>query len=129
MNGIVRLTENFTLQEFACKDGSPVPDKYMANVAMLAENLQVLRDALGEPLHINSAYRTPSYNAKVGGEVNSQHLIGKAADLTCKSKTPRQLHALIEKMIKAGAMRQGGLGLYKGFVHYDIRGERARWKG
>jgi len=24
-------------------------------------------------------------------------------------------------------MTEGGIGIYKGFVHYDIRGTKARW--
>ena len=128
-NGIRRLTANFTLQEFACSDGSPVPDKYIVNVEELARNLQIIRDAIGAPLHINSAYRTPSHNARVGGAADSQHLKAKAADITTKNMTPKQLYDLIERLTKAGTLRQGGRGLYKGFVHFDIRGERARWKG
>ena len=33
----------------------------------------------------------------------------------------------IEKLIKEGKMKQGGIGIYKGFIHYDIRGTKARW--
>lgn len=123
-----KLTENFNLEEFACKDGSPVPPAYFADVRILAEALQVIRDAIKEPLHINSAYRTPSYNKKVGGEPNSQHLVAKAADLTCKGRTPLQLHGLIQRLIKAKKIPEGGLGRYPGFTHYDIRGVKARWQ-
>jgi uncharacterized protein YcbK (DUF882 family) len=123
----MQLTENFDLEEFACKDGTPVPTHLMANVRLLAYNLQVLRDYLGEPVHVNSGYRTPPYNAKVGGKKKSQHLLAKAADITVKSKTPKQLYAIIEKLISQGKMKQGGLGLYPGFVHYDVRPVKARW--
>lgn len=123
----MQLTTNFNLLEFACKDGTPVPLNLIPKTQELANNLQVLRDYLGEPIHINSAYRTPSYNKRIGGAKDSQHPKGTAADITCKSKTPKQLHAIIEKLIKDGKMKQGGLGLYPGFVHYDIRGTKARW--
>lgn len=122
-----QLTENFNINEFACKDGTPVPDNLECNVIVLAQNLQILRDELGEPLKILSGYRTPAYNKKVGGKPASQHLKAAAADLSCKSKTPKQVHALIEKLIAEKKMKQGGLGLYPGFVHYDIRGSKARW--
>jgi hypothetical protein len=39
-----KLTENFSLSEFRCKDGTDVPDEYMDNVRELAENLQALRE-------------------------------------------------------------------------------------
>jgi uncharacterized protein YcbK (DUF882 family) len=50
-----------------------------------------------------------------------------AGDLTTKSKTPKQLAAIIEKLIAEKKMKQGGLGIYPGFVHYDVRGTKARW--
>lgn len=121
------LTTNFNLAEFACKDGTPVPNDLTPNVELLAKNLQVLRDHLGEPIHINSGYRSPAHNAKVGGKKNSYHMKAMAADITCKSKTPKQLAAVIEKLIAAKKMKQGGLGIYPGFLHYDVRGSRARW--
>lgn len=123
----MQLTKNFDLAEFACKDGTPVPVTMIPTVQELANNLQVIRDTIGEGLHINSAYRTPAYNKKIGGAKDSQHPKGRAADLTCKSKTPKQLHAIILKLIKEGKIKQGGVGLYPGFVHYDIRGTEARW--
>ena len=43
--------------------------------------LQPLRDAWGEPLHINSGYRCPKLNAAVGGVSTSQHTKGEAADI------------------------------------------------
>lgn len=123
----MKLSENFNLIEFACKDGTQVPEKYLCNVQELAHNLQVLRDYLGEPVRLNSGYRTPSYNKKVGGKPASKHLIAQAADITVKSKTPKQLVAIIEKLISQGKMKQGGIGVYPGFVHYDVRGTKSRW--
>ena len=121
------LTNNFDITEFSCNDGTPVPNELLPNVKKLAEQLQILRDELNEPIHINSAYRHKEYNKKIGGEKNSQHLLAKAADITVKSKTPKQLAALIEKMINEGKLKFGGMGIYPGFVHVDIRNQKARW--
>lgn len=123
----MKLTKNFSLAEFNCHDGTPVPLNLLDNVVELAQNLQVLRNFLDEPIHINSGYRSPAYNKRIGGVKESQHLMGKASDITVKSKTPRQLAAVIEKLIKEGKMSQGGIGVYPGFVHYDIRKTKARW--
>lgn len=123
----MQLTENFTRQEFDCRDGTEIPCNLLPNVTKLATQLQVLRDYLGESIHVNSGYRTPAYNKRVGGKSASQHLQAKAADITCKSKTPKQLAAVIEKLITAGKLKFGGVGLYPGFVHVDIRAGRARW--
>lgn len=122
-----QLTENFILPEFACNDGTAVPVNLLPNVKELAENLQILRNNLGESIRVNSGYRTPAYNKKIGGVPDSQHLQGKAADIVVKSKTPKELAAVIEQLIASGTMKQGGIGIYPGFVHYDIRGSKARW--
>jgi uncharacterized protein YcbK (DUF882 family) len=121
------MTKNFSVHEFNCKDGTPVPEELFPNVETLAQQLQVIRDCIGEPLQILSGYRSPAHNAKVGGKKNSYHMKAMAADLTCKSLTPKKLHALIETLIANKKIKQGGLGLYPGFVHYDIRGVKARW--
>jgi uncharacterized protein YcbK (DUF882 family) len=122
-----QLTRNFRLSEFRCNDGTDVPSHYWNNVKQLADNLQVLRDHFGASISITSGYRTPSHNAKVGGKSASQHLLAKAADIKVSGKTPSQVAAAIESLIASGKMLQGGLGRYSSFVHYDVRGYKARW--
>lgn len=122
----MKLTKNFNLEEFRCNDGTDVPAHLMINVRKLAIELQKLRDELGEPIHLNSGYRSPSWNKKVGGKPGSYHMKAMAADITVKSKSPKELKKVIEKMIKDGKLHDGGIGLYPGFVHYDI-GPSRRW--
>ena len=126
-NNKIKLTDNFTLKSFACKNGIWVPREYMENVKELAGNLQVLREFINVPVYVNSGYRTEDYNKKIGGSKNSQHLYAKAADIRTKRIYPTCLYIIIEGLIRTGKMKQGGLGLYKSFVHYDIRGTKARW--
>ena len=121
------MTKNFKRREFDCKCGCEMPLEVYANVIKLAGQLQTLRDYTGRPIKINSAYRCPKHNAKVGGSKTSQHLLGKAADITIQSLKPIEVFAIIEDLIDFGVMLQGGLGLYDTFVHYDIRKTRARW--
>ena len=124
----VQLTKNFNSKEFDCKDGTKVPEKFMNNLQKLANNLQVLRNELGVAVTVTgSGYRTKSHNKAVGGATNSQHLTASAGDINAKGHNPKQLYDKIEILIASGKMVQGGLGLYKGFVHYDIRGYKARW--
>lgn len=123
----MELTKNFKLSEFGCKDGTPVPPHLYDNVQELATNLQVLRDHIGIPLHINSAFRTESYNSKVGGSPKSQHKLAKAADLRTDKHTPKQLAKIILQLIEEGKMCEGGVGTYPSFVHYDVRKTKARW--
>jgi len=123
----MRLTKNFNLSEFDCKDGSEMPSELLANVLELAENLQVLRDFVGVPIKINSSYRSLSHNANIGGSKSSQHLFAKAADIVIESKSPEQVANIIKVLISEGKMKQGGIGVYNTFTHYDIRGHKARW--
>lgn len=127
MPGQGQLTKDFHIREFKCKDGTQVPAELIPNVQELANNLQVLRDYIDEPVHLNSGYRSDAYNKKVGGSPNSQHKKAKAGDLVTKSYTPKQLAAIIKKLIKQGKMKQGGVGIYPSFTHYDTRGTEARW--
>ncbi|GAA3623273.1 hypothetical protein GCM10022397_06230 [Flavivirga jejuensis] len=53
----MRLTTNFSKMEFDSRDGAVMPDSIIKNIKELAKNLQVVRDYLGEPIHINSGYR------------------------------------------------------------------------
>lgn len=123
----MNLTPHFTLAEFRCKDGTDVPEALRLNVAQLADNLQALRDALGKPLRIVSGYRTPDYNAKCGGAKSSLHLTAQAADVSCAGVSSAELYALILRLIREGVIKQGGVGAYDNWVHYDIRGRAARW--
>lgn len=123
----MRLTNNFSKMEFESRDGALMSNRVLQNIQELAENLQKVRNLLGEPIHINSGYRSPSHNAAIGGVSDSQHLEGKAADISMKNFTAKDLALIFERMIKNGELKQGGVGLYNGFVHYDIRGQRARW--
>jgi uncharacterized protein YcbK (DUF882 family) len=123
----MRITENFSLSEFDCKDGSELPIALLPNVLDLADNLQVLRDYLGVPISINSAYRSLEHNRKIKGSTKSQHLLAKAADIVVESKSPDEVANIIKYLISEGKMIQGGLKAYDTFTHYDIRGYKARW--
>ena len=124
---MAKLTENFSLEEFKCKDGSDIPNDVLKNISELAKNLQVLRNEIKKSITINSGYRSPSYNKRIGGVKNSQHVLGKASDLSVSGMTPKELGNVIEKLITQGKMKQGGIGVYPTFTHYDIRGVKARW--
>lgn len=125
------FTAHFVLKEFDCKDSAKTraPEALRGNIQKLMEQLEVLRTDLGVPITVTSGYRTVAYNKSVGGAAQSQHLCGMAADIKVKDHTPTQVKAAIERLIKAGKMKEGGVGLYNTFVHYDIRGTKARWSG
>jgi len=123
------MTKNFSKEEFDCSDGSEMNIAIYHNMVKVANQLQILRNYIGKPITVNSAYRSQEYNASIGGAKNSQHIMGRAADIVVKGMSPLAVHTTIELLIEKGDMLQGGLGLYDSFVHYDIRGTKARWDG
>lgn len=125
----MKLTQNFNLSEFDCNDGSKTPKEVVLRLQKLAIQLQVLRDYLDRPIKVNSGYRSISHNSKIGGVKGSQHTLGNAADIVIEGYTSEEVAYHLEKLIQAGAILQGGIGVYNTFVHYDIgfNGKRRRW--
>lgn len=137
---MMQLTPHFWLSEFAsnvrelcekgCKGPTPVPARYRRNVERLVAELEVLRAELGgRPITVISGYRTPAHNRHSDGVSHSQHLVAKAADIRVRGVAPRKVAETIRRLIREGRMRQGGVGQYRTFTHYDIRGTAARWSG
>ncbi|MFM2162257.1 MAG: hypothetical protein RLZZ383_1769 [Pseudomonadota bacterium] len=123
-----QLSANFAVGEFASHDGAPTPQEVQANLRELAAQLEVLKAELGgAAVSIMSGYRSPAHNREVGGATNSEHMQGRAADIKVAGFTPRQVADTIERLIREGRMKQGGLGRYASFTHYDTRGTAARW--
>jgi uncharacterized protein YcbK (DUF882 family) len=107
-----------------------------------------------DTLHVMSAYRTPYYNHAIGDVLYSMHQWGSAADVFIDKAGRNQmddlnhdgridvadakyLYDVIEQMLAEPAFLklQGGMGFYPGttahppFVHVDVRGTKARWRG
>jgi uncharacterized protein YcbK (DUF882 family) len=123
----MKITNNFNLQEFDSKCGREMPSQVITNIIELAKNLQVLRDEVKKSIQITSGYRSPEHNAKVKGAKNSQHITGMAADIKVAGMTPKQVAEVIERLIAEKKMKEGGIGIYKTWLHYDIRNTKARW--
>ena len=120
-DGNKNLAANFKVREFACKDGSdPI---FVA--PELVEILQKIRTHFGRAVTINSAYRTASYNKKVGGATYSQHCYGMAADIKVKGIAPKTVAAYAETLMP----NKGGIGIYSTFTHIDVREVKSRWNG
>jgi len=114
-----KLSRNFSADEFECHCGKCRETIIDSD---LIDGLQIVRDKIGMPVVVVSGYRCHAHNKKVGGVKNSQHLIGRAADIMVYSKTPHRVAKLCQHF--------KGVGVYPklGFVHCDVRaGKRARW--
>tara|TARA_B110000037_G_scaffold176912_1_gene202117 strand:- start:6 stop:398 length:393 start_codon:yes stop_codon:yes gene_type:complete len=126
----MKLTHNFSKSEFECKSGEEMPLDVLENVKLLAIQLQKIREYVGKPIRINSAYRSEAHNKAIGGVKTSQHILGKAADITIDTFTPDEVVSIIENMLTnemLGGFYIGGLGSYNTFTHIDIRDKKARW--
>lgn len=120
-NGNEKLSANFKVKEFACKDGSdPI---FVA--PELVEILQKIRSHFGKAVTINSAYRTANYNKKVGGATYSQHCYGTAADIRVNGVPPKKVAEYAETLMPS----RGGIGIYSTFTHIDVREVKSRWNG
>lgn len=117
-DGETKLNAYFKVREFACHDGS---DTVLIDDA-LVQLLRYIRTYFGKPVTINSGYRTVAYNKKVGGVSNSQHTLGKAADIVVQDVPPRAVASYLESLFPLH-----GIGLYPSFVHVDTRGNKSYW--
>lgn len=128
----MQITEHFNREEFDCHDGTPYPKEWIEpRLKPLCEALEIIRKKLSNsPLHVISGYRTSAYNSKIPGAAkDSQHVQGKAADIVSREFSPQTVYQAVELCIKEKLIPEGGVGVYPSFVHYDIRGKKARWFG
>ena len=117
----------FNTADFNSHDGTPMPPQVFGNILVLIDNLNVLRTELGVPITISSGYRSKKQNKISGGKQHSQHLLGTAADIKAKGRTPAEVLATINRLKDEGKMMRGGYRAYTNFVHYDIRGNDITW--
>lgn len=114
-DGEMQIAKNFKVKEFRCKDGS---DKILVDTNFVANKLQKIRDHFGAPITINSAYRTESYNKKVGGAKSSYHMKGQAFDIVVSGHTPLEVARFAQSIGITGIIQ------YNTFVHVDSRPTR-----
>lgn len=100
---------SFTPEEIACRGTG----RLVVHAAVM-DKLQHLRTLVGKPMILNSAYRSPEHNKRVGGEPNSYHMAKRthagepvmAFDISMANHEP---YDFIAKAKKAG---------FRGFGHY-----------
>ena len=80
------LSPHFSLGEMTKSSSHPevynIPShEAIANLKRVCSWLEVLRERYGKPIIINSGYRSPQLNKKIGGVPTSNHLTGYAVDI------------------------------------------------
>ena len=101
---------NFSPAEIACRGTG----KLLINTDAM-DKLQALRDRLGKPLIVRSAYRSPEHNRAVSGATRSKHMEATAFDIAMANHDPVAFEAA------ARAVGFLGFGFYprSGFMHVD----------
>ncbi len=109
--------KNFSPAEIACRGTGQLK----LHPAAL-DTLQALRDRLGKPLIVRSAYRSPEHNRAVGGARRSKHMIGTAFDIAMTNHDPASFEAAAREV---GFL---GFGYYprSNFMHVDL-GPARQW--
>lgn len=113
-----KVGQHFKVKEFACKDGSQVVfiDDHLVSI------LDILRNQVGKPVHINSGYRTPTRNKAVGGAKYSYHMRGMAADIRVNGISAKEIANKLNKIIPD----ECGIIVYSTWVHIDTREKKYR---
>ena len=138
MANIIRVSKNFALSEMTKSataerlgvDNSP-STIHLVNLTHLAIHiLQPVRDQFGV-ITINSGYRSPALNAKVGGAKTSQHCNGQAADFESFSTPNPDLAKWIANNLEFDQLIlefYDGKDPNSGWVHcsYNLMGNRKK---
>ena len=107
------MSPHFKASEFQSKDKS----EEVLICYELLDILEKIREHFDRPVIINSGYRTPKWNEKVGGASNSYHCKGMAADIVVKEYTSKEVADYANKIMG----NSGGIIRYTNFTHIDVR--------
>lgn len=124
----MKITRDFSIEELIYSstaerlliDNLP-DDEQVKNLCFLATQLQEVRTKFGQPIYVNSGFRSPKLNKKVGGQPNSYHLKGLAADVrpmwTGEKMEDTLNLARLFTLFSESVPKPVELILYKSFIH------------
>ncbi|HEY9737653.1 MAG TPA: D-Ala-D-Ala carboxypeptidase family metallohydrolase [Trichocoleus sp.] len=125
LNNPIIAGGNFTWGE-ATHGGTRIPanESVVYGIIRIAKHMEEIRKMFGDrPISINSWYRDPVTNRRVGGARFSRHLNGDAMDFNIQGYHPSSVYAKLNSWWGT----KGGLASSSVFTHIDARGYRARW--
>lgn len=112
-----KISPNFTLGEFQCKDGA---DKVIYDTVILAR-LEKIRAYYGGKITITSGYRTASYNKRIGGYIYSAHMYGQAVDFVVYNKIGTVVPSKSICLYLEGIGWKGSIGKMRTACHMDTK--------
>ena len=114
-----KLSTHFKRSEFecGCECGFDTVDYQLIKV------IEELRVYYKQPIRINSACRCLKHNTAIGSKPTSQHVKGKAADITVSGISPIVVYHRLDTLYPD----KFGFGVYDNFNHIDVRSEKVRW--
>ena len=108
------LSEHFQSWEFKCCCSECKHRKIHIDLNLIYR-LEELRDLIGgKPINITSGVRCKAENKRSGGDSNSPHLLGKAADIQVNNIS------IIELALMAEIIDAIRIGVYPNHVHLDV---------
>lgn len=126
----MKLTEHFDLDELTRSDyasrmgiDNTPSELQIANLKALCENvLEPLEAIVKKPLTIQSGFRNTEVNKGIGGASSSQHVDGKAVDITCKGMSVDELFEIASKYVPYDQI----INEAKSWVHISFNGTKNR---
>lgn len=125
----MKLGKYFTLDELIVTKTKyvnvPGVTERIALMQLVKNVLEPLREMLGEPITVNSGYRSPVVNKEIGGATNSQHVKGEAADIKC-SDNAKLFRLIRENFVFDQLIWEAGDDNQPDWVHvsYKTQGNR-----
>jgi Peptidase M15 len=102
-------------------DGNEVVDRFSPDLLTILKDIQA---HFGRPIEVQSGYRSPTHNKRVGGARKSLHMRGRAADIRVQGVSGARLLTFLRSH-----PRVGGIGYFMagGFIHIDD-GRKRTWR-
>lgn len=136
VNGTVGPAFRFSWSETTCSDGTKIPKAFRGRAVKSARALNKLRKRVAKrygvkfsdvSINVNSWYRSPAFNKQIGGAKYSQHVEGRATDITVHVRGHGKVHprTVAEIAAQVPEFKSGGIGWYDAdhgsFTHTDTR--------
>ena len=148
------LSPHLKLSDFVVHDAQDAYPKYLHVREPLLDKIELTvaevaamrgRAPTVVKLNVASGFRSPAHNGVLSGSAqDSRHMYGDAADIAIDANNDGRLTEIDARLVASAAEAVerkhpdlvGGIGLYITpdgagwpYVHIDVRGHRARWRG